>query len=634
MSKLNQHIQEYLNYYCNLKGSPGYAVLIKGKWGSGKTWFIKESINKLKKQGKKFLHVSVYGISTFDEIENEFFKQLHPLLSSKSFSLTSKIAQGLLKSTLKIDLTNDGKPDLNINSTIPKINLPEYLTNTDGYILIFDDLERCPMPIDKLLGYINHFVEIQGYKAIIIANEEEIVQKNTDNKEIPKYAHIKEKLIGKTFEVTTDLDGALNHFISEIQCNNLKTFYRSNCDLIKDIHICSQYSNLRHLKQALWDFEYFFKNIDPKFQECQELAQELLRIFLTLSFEIKSAQILSTKISTIKDSFIKESHNKNKEQPSLYEQLRDKYNQINVLNLVLTHELWEEIFDRGIYDAQELNNALANSKYFIDKHTPNWIKLWHFSELTDEQFDRILPIVTNDLTNSKYHHIGEVKHVIGLLLYFIETIEIELTQEDILQEALKNIHHIITSQNITTHSDQIDHFFRDSSWQGLGFYNNESPLFKELCENITLLIQKHTEENYISEANELLIGMKQHDVSTFSYKITGTTHHAGKYYNIPIFSYIEPQNFINHYINLNANTKRDIGYMFSKRYENSSYNLDLLPELLWIQNVKTLLQVKLPLTGTLSKYWAQQLCITLEKAEKQLLEEQSSHEAFKATAPQ
>lgn len=152
MSKPNQHIQEYFTYYCDLQYSPGYAVLIKGKWGSGKTWFITESINKLETKGKKFLHVSVYGISTFDEIETEFFKQLHPLLSSKSFSLTSKIAQGLLKSTLKIDLTNDGKPDLNINSNIPKIDLPEYLTNTDGYILIFDDLERCSIPINNLLS--------------------------------------------------------------------------------------------------------------------------------------------------------------------------------------------------------------------------------------------------------------------------------------------------------------------------------------------------------------------------------------------------------------------------------------------------------------------------------------------------
>lgn len=331
-----------------------------------------------------------------------------------------------------------------------------------------------------------HFVEIQGYKAIIIANEEEIFQKKTDSdtQTNSKYARIKEKLIGKTFEIATDLNGALNHFISEIQHDDLKKFYRSNIDLIKDIHTCSQYSNLRHLKQALWDFEYFFKNIDQKFQECDELIQELLRIFLTLSFEIKSAQILSTKITTIKDSFIKESLKKNKEQPSLYEQLRDKYNQINLLNLVLTHELWEEIFDTGIYNTQEINNALANSKYFIDEHTPNWLKLWHFSELTDEEFNKLLATEISKLNMATYNEIGEIKHIIALLLFFIDNAEIKLNKEELVQKALKNIQTIITSQDITVHSDQADSFLRNSSWNGLIFFQNEKPVFQELCKKI------------------------------------------------------------------------------------------------------------------------------------------------------
>ena len=35
----NKHIKEFLNYYIGLP-NPQYAVLLKGKWGSGKTHFI------------------------------------------------------------------------------------------------------------------------------------------------------------------------------------------------------------------------------------------------------------------------------------------------------------------------------------------------------------------------------------------------------------------------------------------------------------------------------------------------------------------------------------------------------------------------------------------------------------------
>jgi septin family protein len=48
ISEPNKHIEEYLNYYCELPHSPKFAILLKGKWGSGKTWFINQYIEKLK----------------------------------------------------------------------------------------------------------------------------------------------------------------------------------------------------------------------------------------------------------------------------------------------------------------------------------------------------------------------------------------------------------------------------------------------------------------------------------------------------------------------------------------------------------------------------------------------------------
>ena len=41
-------------------------------------------------------------------------------------------------------------------------------------ILVFDDLERCDCPLNEVLGYINTFVEQEGIKVILIANEKEI----------------------------------------------------------------------------------------------------------------------------------------------------------------------------------------------------------------------------------------------------------------------------------------------------------------------------------------------------------------------------------------------------------------------------------------------------------------------------
>src|SRR5690606_35498659 len=98
-----------------------------------------------------------------------------PLLSSKSMALTGKIAKGLLKATLKIDLDGNGTADGSLSVQAPELKLSDYLTNTSGFVIVFDDLERASINLESLLGYINHYVEHQGYKVVIVANEEEIL---------------------------------------------------------------------------------------------------------------------------------------------------------------------------------------------------------------------------------------------------------------------------------------------------------------------------------------------------------------------------------------------------------------------------------------------------------------------------
>ena len=47
MTRHNQEIQDCLNDYLKIR-KPGYAVLLRGSWGSGKTFFVKEWLDELK----------------------------------------------------------------------------------------------------------------------------------------------------------------------------------------------------------------------------------------------------------------------------------------------------------------------------------------------------------------------------------------------------------------------------------------------------------------------------------------------------------------------------------------------------------------------------------------------------------
>ena len=221
----NDHIVDYLDYYIDSEQSPEYAILLKGAWGAGKTWFIKNYLKREERKSLKTIYVSLYGVTGFGEIEDQFFQQLHPVLSSKAMSITGKVIKGVLKTTLKIDLDNDGKDEGSINSSIPDINLPDYLKNTNERVLIFDDLERCNIPFNDVLGYINYFVEHQGQKVIILANEDEIL-KNQSGEHSQRYKDIKEKLIGKTFKIIPNISEAMKHFLSLVSCAETKYFLR------------------------------------------------------------------------------------------------------------------------------------------------------------------------------------------------------------------------------------------------------------------------------------------------------------------------------------------------------------------------------------------------------------------------
>ena len=226
MTSGNEHVNDYLNYYCDFAHAPNYAVLIKGPWGCGKTHLVKKFFSNRNlgsndgRNGKNHLYVSLYGITEFEQIEDAFFRQLHPKLSSKGMKLAAAIAKGLLKTAIKIDIDTHGQAAGTVTAQIPEIDLPSYLSDAKDRILVFDDLERCGMPIKDVLGYINSFVEHDDCRVLLIADEDRIIDKEHDD-----YLSRKEKLIGKTFEVRPEFQDALAQFISLVDDENVT--YRS-----------------------------------------------------------------------------------------------------------------------------------------------------------------------------------------------------------------------------------------------------------------------------------------------------------------------------------------------------------------------------------------------------------------------
>lgn len=154
-----------------------YAVMIDGEWGCGKTYFVREALipaiakyEEVKPEEKKrrIIYTSLYGVNSVDEISKQIIVNTYLERVGK--------AKGLIQTSSKIfgaalSLLPAFGIDIDVKDLSGKLS---ELLQVKNSILVFDDLERCDCPLNEVLGYINTFVEQEGIKVILIANEKEI----------------------------------------------------------------------------------------------------------------------------------------------------------------------------------------------------------------------------------------------------------------------------------------------------------------------------------------------------------------------------------------------------------------------------------------------------------------------------
>ena len=87
---MNEHIENYCIEYIESDFNPQFAILLKGEWGCGKTYFINKLISRYSSKGQKIqrneiIYLSLFGISNISEIDERLYQKMHPFLSSEQF---------------------------------------------------------------------------------------------------------------------------------------------------------------------------------------------------------------------------------------------------------------------------------------------------------------------------------------------------------------------------------------------------------------------------------------------------------------------------------------------------------------------------------------------------------------------
>ena len=399
------------------------AILINGEWGSGKTFFITEKLSKvikdrIKNDGK-YIYVSLYGVGNVEELSNKLYSEIcSETLVKLSGVEKEKIDTGI-KWIPKLLYFTKFIPFIKNYNSIKKIMAPiiKEITKIKKCVVVFDDIERCKIDIYELFGYINELVEHNEVKAILVANEKKIIDKENKYDEINKYNEIKEKLVGITIMYKPEFNLSYDHIIDAyLKETNLKEYLKNEKQktlILKEFYEKEEY-NFRTLIYLVTMYKKIFSllegiEFDKNYVEIH--MENILKYSTYISLELK----MKNKLENFEFTENKEIENiyfKDNSQKILYGyRFINDYFQTGYLNEEKTKKiLLDEMRERKKIDEK----VKANEKLSFNKLYGNWWKL------EDEEVNDNFRLLKEELKENKYPPILYKNIIIILLQLEIE----------------------------------------------------------------------------------------------------------------------------------------------------------------------------------------------------------------------
>jgi len=235
-------------------------LILKGKWGVGKTYFWKNYINSVKCKNaiteKAVSYVSLFGKKDISEIKNAIYTKAKYGKDGENQGAKTAI-KNLFHNVTKVP----GIKDYSF--------LSDYIENKllDNYIICFDDIERKDhnLQMDTILGLVSILKEENKCRIILILNEELLAEPDKDS--LNKY---REKVVDLDIEYSPSIeDNTKIIFTTEKEYN-----------LYLPIFKLLGLNNIRIMKQIKWNVSQFKLE---KYELNEQYRNEIIKHVCVLS---------------------------------------------------------------------------------------------------------------------------------------------------------------------------------------------------------------------------------------------------------------------------------------------------------------------------------------------------------------
>lgn len=261
-------LQKEIELFLELKNQNG-ALLLTGSWGSGKSYALRR-VEAALNEGTRYAvaMVSFFGVTSVAELNRkvrekvlELSVDIDLLEEDEGRTEQRKVLLDTLVRVAAIDprlsrasnsLTSINPYDLvDVKRTMSCFREGRFQKRE--LVLVFDDLERCSIPMQDLMGAINEYVENRRVRTILVADEAHIADKT--------YFSMKEKLIAQTVRIQPDMGESVASILKSYEENvpGYYDFLMESQGLLTQALLESGTDNLRHFVAVLNSFERVYR---------------------------------------------------------------------------------------------------------------------------------------------------------------------------------------------------------------------------------------------------------------------------------------------------------------------------------------------------------------------------------------
>nr|WP_319250659.1 P-loop NTPase fold protein [uncultured Celeribacter sp.] len=551
-----------LKSYLKMK-NPGYAILLDAPWGAGKTHFVKEvcfeDVNE-----NAVRYVSLNGVS--DDLA--FRRALLKDSLEASLAKRGAIFGDFLSRKLKLG-------DL---GSLARDFLEERLIASLPMTLIFDDIERCSIEPQQLLGLINDFVEHKDKRVILLVHSEEHDRKDA-------FLKRKEKLIGRTLKIEADLDVALPSFLAAMDDSRGRKYLHEHKKLISSVFEQSGHQNLRLLRNALRDCSLVLDRIEEELFLAKEPTARFVSTFLALSMALAKGEI-TTQALDRRDSWKIAVSGEVEEDLRGLNELFKRHEGADIYahsGSVLSKALCELLFVKGHAETEALNDLLKSTRQFDPQdENPLWKRIVHWGDFAWDELEELVAQGEDYLFEASPVEAGPYLHIADGLLRIESYGGLQTSRKELVAKILQRIEFLAGSGGLPTAEmgrrlgwgKRGNHF----SFGGYGCDANAD--FLEIM-NAMSAAQLSIYEGEKGEQAKKLAECFGSDLSSFllaiSYAQDDTT-----FYRVPIFHEIDVDGFSQSCLEYLENGQGNaLGQVFEKLVERHNNNEEWQPEIKW-----------------------------------------------------